>query len=67
MEMHTASGGGCGWIWVKDYLPGGATAAWQKVSIPLSAFVMDQSAIKQIDFWLDSGQIAFVIDDGRCL
>jgi hypothetical protein len=64
LEMH-GPGGGCPWINVKDYLPGGVTMSWQKVSIPLSAFKMDQKKIQVVDFWLASGNAAFVIDDGR--
>jgi len=64
MEMH-GPGGGCPWVNIKDYLPGGVTKSWQKVSIPLSAFKMDQKKIQVVDFWLSSGNAAFVIDDGR--
>jgi hypothetical protein len=66
MEMHGASGG-CAWITLNDYLSGGATATWQKVSIPLSAFQMDRTTIHTVDFWLSTGTAAFVIDDGRWL
>ncbi len=65
MEMHGPSGG-CPWINVKDYLPGGVTTTWQKVSIPLSAFKMiDLKRIQVVDFWLAAGNAAFFIDDGR--
>jgi hypothetical protein len=66
MEMHGASGG-CAWITLNDYLQGGATATWQKVSIPLTAFQMDRTAIHTVDFWLSTGTAAFVIDDARWL
>jgi hypothetical protein len=64
LEMH-GPGGGCPWVNVKDYLSGGVTTAWQKVSIPLSAFKMDQKRIQVVDFWLTAGTGSFFIDDGR--
>jgi hypothetical protein len=65
MEMHGTSGG-CAWIYIRDYLSGGVTTTWQKVTIPLTAFQLDRTSVHTIDFWLGSGTAAFFIDDGRC-
>jgi hypothetical protein len=66
-EMHTAAGGGCAWLHLQDYLPGGATTTWQQVSIPMSDFQIDRTQIKVVNFWLVSGTTSIFIDDGRWL
>jgi hypothetical protein len=66
-ELHTAGGGGCAWLHLQDYLPGGATTTWQRVSIPMSDFQIDRTQIKVINFWLVSGTASFFIDDGSWL
>jgi hypothetical protein len=62
MELH-GTPGGCAWIWIKNYLSGGITTTWQKVTIPASAFIIDKAAIHTVDFWLGSGNASFFIDD----
>lgn len=64
MEMH-GPGGGCPWVHLADHLATGGTSAWQKVSIPLSAFQLDRSKIQTLDFWLTTGSVDFFIDDGH--
>jgi hypothetical protein len=62
MELH-GTPGGCSWIYIRNYLSGGITTTWQKVTIPASAFVIDKAAIHTVDFWLGSGSASFFVDD----